>query len=64
MDALGIPDAPQSVSIEQRIENVLELTRRVELLDDLLLAAWERRRLANAASLAEVKDEPTTIACC
>lgn len=40
-----ILDTKNDLNVEQRIELILDLTRRVELLDDLLTAARERRRL-------------------
>jgi hypothetical protein len=38
-----IPEIKANLTIEQRIELVLDLTRRMELLDDLLRAARARR---------------------
>jgi len=50
-----IPEIKANLTIEQRIELVLDLTRRVELLDDLLRAARARRCATDTeASLAEV----------
>lgn len=44
MNALPlIPEIKENLTIEERIELVLDLTRRVELLDDLLRAARARR---------------------
>jgi len=56
MDALPlIPEIKANLTIEQRIELVLYLTRRVELLDDLLRAARARRCPSDTeVSLAEV----------
>ncbi len=50
-----IPEIKANLTIEQRIELVLDLTHRVELLDDLLRAARARRCATDTeASLAEV----------
>ena len=50
-----IPEIKANLTIEQRTELVLDLTRRVELLDDLLRAARARRCATDTeASLAEV----------
>lgn len=50
-----IPEIKANLTIEQRIELVLDLTRRVELLDDLLRAARARRCATDTeVSLAEV----------
>jgi len=38
-----IPEIKENLTIEQRIELVLDLTRRVELLDDLLRGARAKR---------------------
>ncbi len=38
-----IPEIKKNLNIEQRIEVILYLTRRLELLDDLLRAAREKR---------------------
>jgi hypothetical protein len=38
-----IPEIKANLTIEQRIKLVLDLTRRMELLDDLLRAARARR---------------------
>jgi hypothetical protein len=56
MNALPlIPEIRANLTIEQRIELVLDLTRRVELLDDLLRAARTRRCATDTeVSLAEV----------
>lgn len=59
MDALPlIPEIRTNLTIEQRIELVLDLTRRVELLDDLLSAAREKRRLTDTAvSLVDMEQD-------
>ena len=50
-----IPEIKPNLTTEQRIELVLDLTRRVELLDDLLRAAKARRCATDTeVSLAEV----------
>ena len=50
-----IPEIKANLTIEQRTELVLDLTRRVELLDDLLRAARARRCATDIeVSLAEV----------
>ena len=50
-----IPEIKANLTIEQRTELVLDLTRRVELLDDLLRAARARRSPTDTeVSLAEV----------
>jgi hypothetical protein len=50
-----IPENEANLTIEQRIELVLDLTRRVEMLDDLLSAARERRCATDTeVSVAEV----------
>ena len=56
MNALPlIPEIKANLTIEQLIELVLDLTRRVELLDDLLRAARTRRCATDTeVSLAEV----------
>ena len=56
MNALQlIPEIKAKLTIEQHVELVLDLTRRVELLDDLLRAARIRRRATDTeVSLAEV----------
>jgi len=56
MNALPlIPEIKANLTIEQLIELVLDLTRRVELLDDLLRAARARRCATDTeVSLAEV----------
>jgi len=56
MNALPlIPEIKANLTIEQRIELVLDLTRRVVLLDDLLRAAKARRCATDTeVSLAEV----------
>ena len=51
----SIPDINKDLNIEQRIELILDLTRRLELLDDLLTAARERRRMTDTElSLVEM----------
>ena len=58
-----IPEIKPNLNIEQRIELVLDLTRRLELLDDLLRAARARRRAPDTeVSLAEV-DQPNSMPC-
>ena len=37
------PEIRANLTIEQRIELVMDLTRRLELLDDLMRAAREKR---------------------
>lgn len=50
-----IPEIKPNPTIEQRIELVLDLTRRVELLDVLLRAARARRCATDTeVSLADV----------
>ena len=50
-----IPEIKANPTIEQRIELVLDLTRRVELLDGLLRAARARRCATDTeVSLADV----------
>ena len=58
-----IPEIKPNLTTEQRIELVLDLTRRLELLDDLLRAARARRRATDTeVSLAEV-DQPNSMPC-
>jgi hypothetical protein len=53
---LTIPDAVKGSSIEQRVELVFDLTRRMELLDDLLRIARERRNATDTEGcLAEME---------
>ncbi len=40
---LGIPETRENLTNDERIELVLDLTRRLELLDDLMKRARERR---------------------
>lgn len=42
-----IPEIKKDLNVEQRIELILDLTRRLELLDDLLTAAKDRRRMTD-----------------
>ena len=50
-----IPGIMRNLTVEQRIELVLDLTRRVDLLDDLLRAAQARRCATDTElGLAEV----------
>lgn len=50
------PEVNSTLTIEQRMELVLNLTRRVELLDDLLRSARARRCEIDAEyRLAEVE---------
>jgi hypothetical protein len=50
-----IPEITRNLTVEQRIELVLDLTRRVDLLDDLLRAARARRCATDTElGLAEV----------
>ena len=50
-----IPEIKANRTIEQRIELVLHLTHRLELLDDLLRGARTKRRATDSVvSVAEV----------
>ena len=40
----------KNLTHDERIELILDLTRRIELLDDLLKRARERRMVADAAA--------------
>lgn len=59
MNALQlIPEIKANLTIKQRIELVLDLTHRVELLDDLLRAARARRCPTDTeVNLAEVNQD-------
>ncbi len=53
-----VPEIKKDLNIEQRIELVLDLTCRVELLDELLRAAREKRRVTDTAvSLVDMEQD-------
>ena len=52
-----IPEIKKNLSIEERIELVLDLARRVELLDDLLRSAREKRGMGEAEVGLSVVDQ-------
>ena len=58
-----IPEIKQNLSIEQRIELVLDLTRRVELLDDLLRTAREKRCMTESGLSLAAVDQAEPVQC-
>jgi hypothetical protein len=50
MSEIGIPAVPKNMSNDERIELILDLSRRLRLLDELLQGARSRREHSDAAS--------------
>jgi len=48
--ALGISKNRENLTHDERIELILDLTRRIELLDDLMERARERRMATDAGA--------------
>ena len=46
-----VPEIKQNLTIEQRMELILDLTRRVDLLEDLLKTAREKWHLSDDGTL-------------
>ncbi len=64
--ALGIPDKKRDeLTNDERIELITDLTRRIELLDDLMKLARERRLADTGACLTESAGaEFEVLSCC